>query len=62
MYNFYEEIEARTYRKWIVDNLAPSDNVAVPSNTIDPFWIFLVDKGPHLIQLDFEDGWGNKWQ
>ncbi len=22
----------------------------------------LVDKGPHFVELDFEDAWGNTWQ
>jgi Rps23 Pro-64 3,4-dihydroxylase Tpa1-like proline 4-hydroxylase len=53
MYNFNEEIEARTGGEWIANNLLPSDNVIVPTYTIDPFWLMLVDKGPHFVELDF---------
>ncbi len=62
MYNYDEEIEARIGGEWIIDNLFPSDNVVVPTNTIDPFWFMLVDKGPHFVESNFEDALGNTWQ
>jgi hypothetical protein len=45
----------------IADNLALGDNIDVPSDIVDPLWLMLVDKGPHFIEFDFEDGWENKW-
>ncbi len=62
MYNFDEEIEARTGGEWITNSLAHGDNVIVPNDINDPFQILLVDKGPYLVLSNFEDGWGNKWQ
>jgi hypothetical protein len=54
MYDSDEEIEVGTNGEWIVENLVPGDNVASPSGTTDPFWIFLVDKGPLLLNQTFE--------
>ncbi len=62
MYNSDEEIEARTNGEWIANNLFPNDNVVVPTNTTNPFWLMLVDKGPHFVESNFEDAWGNTWQ
>jgi hypothetical protein len=62
MYNSDEEIEVGTGGEWIVENLVPCDNVVVLSDTTNPFWILLMDKGPHFVELDFQDGWGNRWQ
>jgi hypothetical protein len=62
MYDLDEEIKARTGGEWIANNLALGDKITVPSDTADPFWVMFVDKGPHFIESNFEDGWGNKWQ
>jgi hypothetical protein len=37
MYNFDEEIEARTGGEWITNSLAHGDNVIVPNDINDPF-------------------------
>lgn len=54
MYDSDEEIEVGTGGEWIVENLVLGDNVAIPSDTIDPFWILLVDKGPPLLNQTFK--------
>ncbi len=56
MYNSNEEIEARSGGKWIGDNLALGDNVAIPNDITNPFQIMLMDKGPHFVQSNFENG------
>lgn len=61
MSNSNEEIEIGISEEWIVDNLRLGDNTVVPSDTNEPFWIMLVDKGFHFVASNFEDGWGNKW-
>jgi hypothetical protein len=62
MYNSYEDIEVRTSEEWIAKKICLSDNIDVPSDNNEPFWIMFVDKGPHCFASNFEDGWGNKWQ
>jgi hypothetical protein len=62
MYDSNEEIEIGTNGEWIAEYLVLGDNVAIPSDTIDPFWSLLVDKGPHFVELNFQNGWGNRWQ
>jgi hypothetical protein len=62
MYDSNEEFEVGTSGEWFVKYLVPGDNVAIPSDTADPFWHLLVDKGPHFVESDFKDGWGNRWQ
>jgi hypothetical protein len=49
MYDSDEEIEAGTKGEWIAKNLYPSDNIVVPTNIDEPFWLMSVDKGPHSI-------------
>ncbi len=56
MYNFDKEIEVGTSGEWIVVNLVPCDNVAIPNDTNDSFWIMLIDKGPHFVESNFQDG------
>ncbi len=48
IYNLAEEIEASFGGEWIVENLCPSDNVAIPTTTYEPFWLMLNDKTPML--------------
>lgn len=62
MYDLHEEFKARIGGEWIANNLALGDKIVVPSDTIDPFKVMIVDNGPHFIEFNFEDGWGNKWQ
>ncbi len=54
MYDSNKEIEAGTDGEWIVDNLCPSDNVAIPT-TNEPFWLMLIEKGPHVVAKSFKD-------
>jgi hypothetical protein len=58
MYDYDKEIEVGTGGEWIAKILVPCDNVVVPSDTIDPFWILLVDKGPYFVESNIQDGWG----
>jgi hypothetical protein len=44
-----------------VENLCPSDNVAIPTATNEPFWIILVDKGAHVVVTSFKNVDGNEW-
>jgi hypothetical protein len=39
------------------------DNVVVKCNvaTNENYWILLCDKGLHMIQHGFKDGWGQDW-
>jgi hypothetical protein len=55
MYNDDEKIEAGFGGEWIVDNLCPSDNIALPIDVDEPFWLMLVDKGPYIVQESFID-------
>lgn len=49
MYNSDEEIKVGTNGEWIADNLYPGDNIAIPTEIDDPFWLMLVDKGPYVV-------------
>jgi len=60
MYNLDEEIEACIEGEWVVDNLCPSDNVAIPT-TNEPFCLMIVEKGPHVVAKSFKDVDANKW-
>lgn len=55
MYNDNEEIEVGSRGEWIVDNLCPSDNIAIPIDVDEPFWLMLLDKGPYIVQESFID-------
>jgi hypothetical protein len=61
MYDSDEEIEAGTRGEWIAKNLCPCDNIVVPTNIDEPFWLMLVDKGPHSILESFKDNDQNEW-
>lgn len=47
MYESNEQIEAGTNSEWIIVNLCPCDNLAIPTSIDEPFWLLLVNKGPH---------------
>ncbi len=60
MHNSNEEIETTSKGEWIANNLRPGDNVTIP--TIDgPFWLMLIEKGPHIVPKSFKDVDANEW-
>ncbi len=59
MYDLNENIEAGSGSEWILKNLCPCDNVALPTRTNEPFWLMLVDKGAHIMVTSFKDVDGN---
>ncbi len=62
MHDVNEEMEAGKGGKWIVDNLLLCDNVAIVSDDHEKqSLLMLVGKGPHSLDVSFEDGWGNTW-
>jgi hypothetical protein len=61
MYEPNEDIEASTGGEWIVDNLYPCDNVAIPTIIDEPFWLMLVKSGVHVVDKSFTDSNGNEW-
>ncbi len=61
MYEFDEKVEAGINKEWIVDNLCPDDNIIIVSHDDEHFWLMLVDKGSHSVDVSFEDGWKNIW-
>ncbi len=60
MYDSNEKIEAGTRGEWIIYNLCPCHNVAVPT-TNEPFWLMLVEKGPHVVAKSFKGVDANEW-
>jgi hypothetical protein len=61
MYDSNEEKEVSIGNEWIVENLCLSDNVVVLTSIDEPFWLLLVDKGPHTVITSFNDEDGNVW-
>jgi len=61
MHDLDEEIEASISNEWIAENLCPCDNVTIPTLTDEPFWLLLVNKGPHIVVTSFNDENGNVW-
>jgi hypothetical protein len=47
------KIEVGFEGEWIVDKLCPSDNITIPIDVDEPFWLMLVDKGPYIVQESF---------
>ncbi len=61
MYHLNEEIKVNIGSEWIAKNLCPGDNVAMPTLINKPFWQLLVDKGPRIIVISFNDEDGIVW-
>jgi hypothetical protein len=61
MYDSNEEKEASIGNEWIVENLCLSDIVIVLTSIDRPFWLLLVNKGPHIVITSFNDEDGNVW-
>jgi hypothetical protein len=61
MYDSNEEKEASIGNEWIVENLCLSDIVIVLTSIDWPFWLLLVNKGPHIVITSFNDEDGNVW-
>jgi len=60
MYDPNEDIEAGIGGEWIVDNLHPGDNVAIPTTIDEPFWLMLMEKGVHVVDESFTNYDGNE--
>ncbi len=56
MYDLDEEIKVGIGGEWIANNLALGDTIAIPNEITNPLWAMLMDKGPHFIESNFEDG------
>ncbi len=58
-----DEIEFGSRGEEMVENVQLGDNVAIrcQTSTYEEYWILLYDKGLHMIQYHFIDGWGQEW-
>jgi hypothetical protein len=55
MYESNEKVGVGISRKWIADNLRLGDNIIIVSHDDEHFWLMLMDKGPHSVDVSFED-------
>ena len=45
------------------DQILPGHNVAVPTDLDnEPFWLLLVTKSPHEVEVEFVDHYSNSWK
>jgi len=57
-----DEIEFGSGGKEMVEDVQLGDNIAIrcQTSTFEDYWILLYDKGQHMIQDHFIDGWGQE--